>query len=1343
MDRTPTPPLPPSPREEFAAELTRLREKADLTVRAVAALVDAPGAHSTVGGWFAGQNLPSIGSLPLFRQVLRVCGVTEPAETERWLETLAELRRSRVPRAARGVVPYRGLAGFEERHAEWFFGRDRLRDTVVERILEEGAAVPRLLVGASGSGKSSLLRAGVLPVLRSEHGFTPCLLTPGRNPLAALASAVAALTGTEEPGADAPEPIALAARVRDFAARESVRVVVAVDQFEEVFTACQDAGERERFLRCLAALPAPGVRVAGCLRADFYTDALGEPALAAALQSGQTVVGALTEEEIRAVVTGPAVKAGLTVDEGFVDLLLADLRDSGAGALPLLSHALLSTWERGRGTALTIADYRAGGGISAAISATAEEAYAGLSEPQRSLARVLFLRMVTVGDGAPDTRRLLPLPEAAGPGDPAGRQRAGQVYDVLERFVDRRLVTLDADGAQITHEALLTAWPRLHRWIDTDRAGHLVWQELTRDAERWLAQHREPSLLYRGARLAVAAGWAEQSGRGPELTVRENSFLAESRAAEEMRARRERQRTRRLRQLLVLLSALVVLSGLLTGVAVVQRRDAERQQAVALSRLVAARAERLRGSDLALAAQLSLVAYRTAPTAEARSALMDASALPAVTRILAFRGVVQAVALSPDGHTLAAGGLDRQVALWDVRDPQRPRELGTAPHAFGDTVYALAFSPDGRRLAAGAGDGTVRVWEPSGSAEARVLTGPESAVYGVAFAPDGRTLAAAGADGGVYLWRDTATAPTTGTGPGNGTAAGAGTPAGTGATAGTGSEAGTAAGAGAPAGTGATAGTGTGTGAAAGGAAGGPERLAGFTGPVHAVAFRPGGATLAAGGADGSVRLWDTSAPGLPAPYAEALTGAAGPVFGLAFTSDGTRLAAASQDRSTRVWAVPGPREAPAAPEVLGGAPAVPDGPASYVNAVGFGPDGQWMATGSADNQVRLYQAGSRTPAGVFPHPGPVTALSFLPGGQGLVTGAADGTVRLWRLPSRPLRGFQGTVNAIGFSPDARLLAVAAKDVQLWDVSDPWTPRPVGPPLTNATAFSGTVSFTPDGRTLAVGGREGKVWLWDLTRQDRAVPYGEPLEGGTGTIQSAVFDRAGGRLAVGSEGRTVRIFDTREPARPRLSAELTEPTNYVYSVAFSPDGRRLAAGTVDKQVLVWRLPSDGGAPAPEATLRGPGSYVMSVAFSPDSRTLAAGTADRDVWLWDVSGHRPVSAGPPLTGPSSYVYALSFSPAGGTLAAASTDNTVWLWNTTDISRPEPKAVLSGLRGKAYAIAHSPDGRSLAAGGSGPEALLWTTDEEAVRSRICERAGSEITRQEWAHLVPGLPYAPPCR
>ncbi|MFE3765460.1 hypothetical protein ACFXPI_27290 [Streptomyces sp. NPDC059104] len=1298
MDPTPSPPQPPLSRAEFAADLTRLREKADLTVRAVAARVDAPGAHSTIGGWFAGQNLPSMGSLPLFRRVLHVCGVTDAAEIERWLERLAELRRSRLLRVSGGASPYRGLAGFEERHADWFFGRERLRALIVDRILSEGADVPQLLVGASGSGKSSLLRAGVLPVLRGEHGFTPLRLAPGRDPMRALASALST-QWNDAPGAHgedpADDPLERAAQIQALARRESVRIVVAVDQLEEVFTACPDPAERERFLRCLAALPSLDVRVTGCLRADFYGQALDQRPLAAALQKGQTVVGALGEDEIRAVVGGPAAKAGLVLDEGFVDLLLADLRDSGPGALPLLSHALLSTWERGRGTALTIADYRAGGGMSAAVSETAEEVYAGLSQAECVLARRLFLRMVAVGDGVPDARRLLPLPPPTGHLD-----RAGEVYSVLERFVDRRLVTLDGDGARITHEALLTAWPRLRGWIDTDRAGQIVRQDLTRDADRWLAHDRDPSLLYRGTRLALTSGWALDGGHAPELDAGESDFLDASRLAEDGRVRRERRGARRLRRLLVLLSLLVVLSGLLTGVAVVQRRDAQGQQAVALSRLVAARAERLRGTDLALAAQLALVAYRTAPTAEAREALMDASALPAVTRILAFRGVVQAVALSPDGHTLAAGGLDHQVALWDLRDPQRPRPLGVAPVTFADTVYALAFSPDGRRIAAGSGDGTVRVWEPSVTAPAatapRSFKGPDSAVYGVAFAPDGKTLAAAGADGGVYLWPDQAVSAATAEG-------GSAPPAATG------------------------------------------PRLTGFTGAVHTVAFRPGPGPglLAAGGADGSVRLWDLADPGHPSAHGQPLTGAAGPVFALAFTADGARLAAGSQDRSTRVWDVPAPGAGPDAPDVIGGAPAAPDGPASYVNAVAYGPDGQWLATASADNQVRLYDARTRVLAGVFPHPGPVTSLSFHPGGRQLVTGAADGTVRLWQLPPRPLRGFQGTVNAIGYAPDGKLLAVAGRDVQLWDVTDPWAPRPVGPPLTNPTGYSATVSFTPDGRTLAVGGREGKLWLWDLSRPDHAVPYGEPLAGGAGTIQSAAFDQTGRILAVGSEGRTVRVWNTVDPAHPQLSAELSEPTNYVYSVAFSPDGRWLAAGTVDKQVLLWRLPQGGGRPVLGSTLRGPGSYVMSVTFSPDSRILAAGTADRDVWLWDVSGDRARTAGPRLTGPSSYVYALSFSPEGGTLAAASTDGTVWLWDTSDPRRSRPRTVLNGLGGKAYAVAYSPDGRSLAAGGTGPAALVWSRDEEEIARRLCERAGTVISTQEWAQLVPGLPYAPPCR
>ena len=326
--------------------------------------------------------------------------------------------------------PYRGLESFRSEDAPWFFGRAELIDTVVAALRRRAGRGPLVVVGASGAGKSSLLRAGVMAALTVD-GAMPALLTPGDRPLATLS----------EVGAGA--------------------ALLVVDQFEEVFGPAVDEAERTEFVNALCALDMP---VAIALRADFYGRALEYAELARAAQEAQVVVGPMSDADLRSAVAEPARKAGVTIDDGLVEVLLADAHRSGAGAglLPLLSHALLATWRRGQGVRMTVADYREVGGIAGGVAQSAEEAFTQLSAQRQELVRRIFLRLVHVAPDLADTRRRV---------DRAELSAGADSIEVLDLFVARRLLTVDEHAVEITHEALLTAWPLLRGWLEVDRAG--------------------------------------------------------------------------------------------------------------------------------------------------------------------------------------------------------------------------------------------------------------------------------------------------------------------------------------------------------------------------------------------------------------------------------------------------------------------------------------------------------------------------------------------------------------------------------------------------------------------------------------------------------------------------------------------------------------------------------------------------------------------------------------------------------------------------------------------------------------------------------------------------------
>ena len=784
-------------RSDFGRELTALRERASLTIRDVAKAVGVP--DSTIGGYFSGRHLPPLRPPDQLQKILRACGVTDPVVIEEWVATLHRLRRLPGRRPADAPIPYRGLASFQPDEAGWFFGRENLIDVVVSHLGElyrDGGLL--FVVGPSGSGKSSLLRAGVIPALRSgvlgEPGsatWPMALFTPGTGPIEELAGQLARVTGLDSSSLAAtlrsrPEssaelirqamPATEAAKPADGDGRAAGHVeqclVMVIDQFEEVFTACSDEGERVAFIAALSAAsrrPAGDLRPAALvvlgLRADFYPHALRYPELVPALQHWQVLVGPMTEPELRSAITEPARKARLEIEDGLVELVLRDLApaagDAGlrtaheSGSLPLMSHALLATWERaGRGR-LTVADYQESGGIEGAVASSAERAFGELTGAQQELARQIFLRLVHVADDTADTRRRVSGDELLFRNDDA--------QHVLDLFIDRRLITADTDEVEIAHEALLSAWPRLRGWIDADRAGGRIQRQLSGAAEIWRDSDRDAHALYRGVRLASATDWADDPVHRAGLNVLERDFLqasAEHQAAEERAARR---RTRGLQQLVAALGALTLVAGFLAIFAFQQKAAATHQRDLAISRQVAIDANQLRTTEPALAEQLALAAYRVSPTPEARSSLLESYSGPAVTRILGPPGVMQSVAFTHGGTVMAAAGENAVIRLWNLAHSPHPAPEGRPLHGgtgstpgHPKTVFSVAFSPNGSTLASGGEDATVHLWDVRAPRHVvpwgPPLTGPTSTVYSVAFSPDGAILAAGSADGTVRLW---------------------------------------------------------------------------------------------------------------------------------------------------------------------------------------------------------------------------------------------------------------------------------------------------------------------------------------------------------------------------------------------------------------------------------------------------------------------------------------------------------------------------------------------------------------------------------------------------------------
>jgi WD40 repeat protein len=829
--------------------------------------------------------------------------------------------------------PYPGLASFGREQAKWFFGRNKLTAdliTYLDARLSTGGV--QVVVAPSGAGKSSLLQAGLLPRLDSDalpgsSRWPKLVLTPTAHPLAALATQISSLTGAD-PATLTQELVVNSAQagavLRGCLGEDDskARVVVVVDQFEELFTLCTDDQHRRTFIELLFQLASPrsdgnadtqpvGLVVVG-VRADFYAACVNDPHLRTALQDKPLVVGPMSDTELRAAILYPAQDVGLDVEPGLLELLLRDLGhpattalDNGragyaAGRLPLLAHALRVTWHERHGHTLTVDGYQSAGGIHRAVARTAEDLCTGLDPPGQHAARTLFLRLIKIGDGTDDIRRRLARADLLLGLD------ADTAVPVLGKFTQARLLTQDQDTVEITHEALLHAWPRLRQWIDTDRAGNLIRQQLDEAATVWDRDGRDTAGLYRGNRLEEARNWATSRPPESDLSPVASAFLTAS-TRQEHRAARLRRTT------LVVLSVLVLVASGAAVVAFHQQRIALHQQRIATVHQLIIQADAIRETDPRTALLLGIAAERIGPSGEAQASLVKTLTTTHYAGTLIDRtSPVSSVAFSPDGRTVAAGDSAGTVIVWDLADPARLRHV-LAAHA--GSVSSVAFSPDRRTLAAGSFDGRVILWDLADLTRPRQFLAPRAgSVFSVAFSPDGHTVAAGDSAGTVIVWDLT-----------------------------------------------------------------GPARLrqlgsphTGRAGSVFSVAFAPDGRTLATANNDGTVLLWNLADS---TQLQRSLAGHTSSVNSVAFAPDGRTLATASDDGTVTLWDLTDLTR----PQRLR---STPSSHTSKVTAVAFAPDGRTLATTSDDGSALLWDLTDLArPQPLRPaltsHTGRVTAVTF------------------------------------------------------------------------------------------------------------------------------------------------------------------------------------------------------------------------------------------------------------------------------------------------------------------------------------------------------------------------------
>ncbi|MDM8542666.1 hypothetical protein QUF90_16450 [Desulfococcaceae bacterium HSG9] len=1200
-----------------------------------------------------------------------------------------------------GPNPYKGLDAFHTEDADRFFGREQLTRQLYRKLCalcdDPGSQKKmRLLpiLGPSGSGKSSLVRAGLIPALMRKplpgrKNARIAVLTPGAKPLKALARALARIAvkfdSTVSRNHRINEKLQISKfneasyGLRKIVARwpdiDQTPLIILADQFEEVYAPYNDKKERDTFINCLLAAashPSGHVAVILTMRSDFLAETQAHLTLNSVISRQGVITPAMNDAELRRAITKPAQNAGYPLNKSLTDRLIDQTRER-EGALPLLQFALARIWENignGVNPAETLKQI---GGVGGALAGEAQDIYDQLAEHEKEIARRAFTSMVTLGEGVKDTRRRVELKNVV-----ALSEDEKHVKQVLERFSDpaARLITFtaengakDSPGVELTHEALLEHWQLLKIWLDENRDDLRFQRRLEAAATHWGHQKYPSGLLWRRPDLDRLRQFYQR--RKNDFTDKQMRFYQASKRSLKM-------------ERFVLANTFYLINQ--------QRVIAEKNGKLAKENLQKA------NFNLALAfeekAELLLKNAKHPDdfqkawlfTLEALKQKIGNHILPvSLGRLLnpklrqgiapwcwssrdmaSHSGSVRSVSFSLDGKYLATGSSDNTARLWDLATGESVTEF----RGHSGDVTSVSFSPDGKYLATGSGDWTARLWDAATGKSVTKFRGHSGLVYSVSFSPDGKYLATGSDDDTARLW-DLATGESV-------------------------------------------------------------TEFRGHSGPVNSVSFSPDGKYLATGAGsidsgDDTARLWDLATGESVAEF----RGHSGYVNSVSFSPDGKYLATGagsyiSGGNTAWLWDL-----------ATGESVTEFRGHSGSVNSVSFSPDGKYLATGSRDNTARLWDLATGESVTTFKgHSGYVWSVSFSPDGKYLATGSRDNTARLWDAATSEsvteFRGHSGWVNSVSFSPDGKYLATGSDDhtARLWNLA-------TGKSVTEFRGHSGdvlNVSFSPDGKYLATGAgysswddmatddmatddlatvTDYSSWgdntarLWDTATGKSVTEF----HGHSGPVTSVSFSPDGKYLATGSDDDTARLWDL---ATGESVTEFRGHSDNVNSVSFSPDGKYLATGSgSDKSgnhtARLWDLATGESV----TEFRGHSGPVNSVSFSPDGKYLATGAGSyisggNTARLWDFATGESVTE---FRGHFGFVYSVSFSPDGKYLATGAgeilfgdntDDNTALLW---DLATGEPVTKFRGHSGSVNSVSFSPDGKYLATGSDDNTARLW--------------------------------------